>query len=552
MKFGCLLTIAVLVAYLAPGRHAMGQSSYLRKGDAILTIGDSVTAQGVFQDHMQQLIDALYPGAGIKVINSGSGGKGAGSGIGPMKAVTKGGRITIVAVMYGVNDTGWSAAGMDAKTAAFVGNLTRIIELAKARGVNLIFLRETHFSHNAKKDAWVDGITAALEVLLKAQDELAAKHGVPVIDVLGAYRKALAKAWAKDPLYEFTPDVIHPTQPGHAAMATEVLRAMGVGLPLAAGKRGPLRVRPDAPVTLGAADAVGIVKEDGSLTIQVRCRNTSKNTLKGKLTIVVGGYKDTKPAEIASSAAQTLSFKVPAVKLTGRWAVLPIYMVFQGGGLFAAEHTLLHYSRIAPPGKPVAVTAKDFGGDPKRPCPVSRAAISCGEGGVKVEFQWTDSNTVLARPGFKHRFGYTVKAPLDLGAREGQPCDAVEFLFDLRAHDSAGRYTSNVDSNPKGVVRLGVYRTKAGGKAVARLLAPPEVPAGKAALIAKEKDTYVLDFKMPSKAPTLGFSMRVTDADDFRKGRLFRLTGRTDVVHEPMSYIRMSAKKSGIFFRVGY
>ena len=64
-------------------------------------------------------------------------------------------------------------------------------------------------------------LSANPDLYRQAQDELGAKHNVPVIDVLGAYRRALAKAWKKDRLYEFTPDVIHPTQPGHAAMATE-------------------------------------------------------------------------------------------------------------------------------------------------------------------------------------------------------------------------------------------------------------------------------------------------------------------------------------------
>jgi len=552
MKLGILIAIAAAVALVIPARFAMSQVSYLRKGDVILTIGDSITAQGVFQEQMQRVIDTLYPGAGIKVINSGSGGKGAGAGIGPMSAVKKGGKVTIVAVMYGVNDTGWSAAGMEGKTKAFVANITRLIEIAKARQVDMILLRETHFSHNAKKDAWVDGICGALEILLKAQDKLAAENNIPVIDVQLAYRKALARAWFKDQLYEFTPDVIHPTQPGHAAMATEILRAMGVGLPLAKGARGPMRADPKAPVTLEAGDAVGVLKEDGSLDVQVRCRNTSAKPLKGKVTIVAGGHKDAQAAEIAPSAVQTLSFKIPAAKLTGRWAAMPLYMTFEGKGVFTAAHALLHYSRIHPPGKSLVVTGKDLGGAAKSPCPMTGATVSVSPRGVKVDFKWTDANTVVGKDKFKHRFGYMVEAPLDLGARENQPCDAVELLFDVRPNESAGRYTSNVDANPKGVVRLGVCKVKVGGKVVAKLVTPKGLPPGRARLAVTGKDTYTVEFKTPTKASMVGFSMRVTDADAYGKGRLFRLTGRTDVVHEPMSYIKLSPKTSGIFYRIGY
>ena len=552
MKLGCLFAIAAVVAFVVQARFAMADESYLRKGDVILTIGDSVTAQGVFQEQMQRVLDTLYPGAGIKVINSGSGGKGAGAGIGPMSAVKKGGKVTIVAVMYGVNDTGWSAAGMEGKTKAFVANIARMIELAKARQVNMILLRETHFSHNAKKDAWVDGITAALEILLKAQDELAAKHDVPVIDVFGAYRRALAKAWTKNPLYEFTPDVIHPTQPGHAAMATEILRAMGVGLPLAEGERGPMRSGGKAPVTLEAADAVGVLKEDGSLDVQVRCRNASKQPLKGKVTIVAGGHKDARAAEIAAGKMLTLSFKIPAAKLTGRWAAVPLYMTFEAKSTFRAAHSLLYYSRIHPVGKPLVITGKDLGGTAKNPCPMTGATVSVSPRGVKVDFKWTDANVVVGKDKFKHRFGYMVEAPLDLGARENQPCDAVEFIFDIRPNESAGRYTSNVDSNPKGVVRLGVCKVDAGGKVVAKLVTPKGLPPGTAKLTVTGKDAYTIEFKTPAKASAVGFSMRVTNADKYGKGRLFRLTGRVDVVHEPMSYMRISPKTAGIFDRIGY
>ena len=54
MKLGCLFAIAAVVAFVVQARFAMADESYLRKGDVILTIGDSVTAQGVFQEQMQR------------------------------------------------------------------------------------------------------------------------------------------------------------------------------------------------------------------------------------------------------------------------------------------------------------------------------------------------------------------------------------------------------------------------------------------------------------------------------------------------------------------
>ena len=555
MSVVAALWVCAVCLSCAPAARA--GEAYLKEGDVILTTGDSITAQGVFQDHMQQVLDALYPEAGIKVTNVGSGGKSAGVGVGAVggiSAAPRKGRPTIVAVMFGVNDTGWSAGGIEAKAKVFVGHLANMIRLARERKVELIFLRETHFSHNAKPDAWVDSITKALEKLLEAQGKLAAEEGVPVIDVLGAYRAALKRAWAKDPLYEFTPDVIHPTQPGHAAMATEILRAMGAGLPLSTGKRAALRVERKAPVQLRAADATGIVAADGAIAVRLSVANASKEPVAGDVTVVVAGYSASAPAKVAPGVTQTLSLKIPAEKLSGRWGVVPLYMVFKGKGAFAAEHALFHYSRLHPVGKPLIVTGKDLGGTEKNPSTLSRAAVALTPAGAKIEFQWADKTPVYAEPKFKHRFGFMVNAPLDLGARAGQPCDAVEFLFDLRPDESTGRYTASTDANPKGVVRVGVYKVLENGKPVAKVLTPKGLPASKAVLTATGPDTYVLELKTPSKGSTVGVSMRLTDVEKYTPGggAASRLTGRRDVVHEPMSYIRISPKAVGVFYRIGY
>jgi hypothetical protein len=335
-------------------------------------------------------------------------------------------------------------------------------------------------------------------------------------------------------------------------MATEILRAMGAGLPLAKGDRGPMRIDGKSPLTLEAADAVGVLKKDGALDVKVLCRNTSKKALKGKVTIVAGGHKEAQAAEIAPGKTLTLSFKIPAAKLTGRWAVVPLYMTFAGKSTFTAAHALLHYSRIHTPNNSLVVTGKDLGGSAKNPCPVRSAKVTVSPRGMRVTFKWTDANVVTGKDKFKHRFGYMVEAPLDLGARDGQPCDAVELLFDLRPHESAGRYTSSVDANPKGVIRMGVCKVKVGGKVVAKLVTPKGLPAGTVRLAVTDKDTYAVEFERRNRPSTIGFSMRVTNADKYGQGRLFRLTGRVDVVHEPMSYIRISPNTSGIFYRIGY
>jgi len=544
---------AALVAWamcLMPVCAAGAQTSYLKANDEIAMVGDSVLASGVSMEMMQQVIDTVYPGAGIKVLNYGSGGKSADSGVTFMEGY-KGKKIA--AMMYGVNDLRWSWSGIEEKKRTYIKHLTKIVEMAKAKKGELIFLRETHLSNNAMGGHYPVGLSWGLEHLLRAADILAAENNIPVIDVQGVYRKALAEAWFKDLNYQFSPDVVHPTQPGQAAIAAAMLQAMGVGLPLATAERGPLHLVREVPVKLEAIDANGVVKEDGKIQLSVRCRNLSNAPLKGEVTIVVAGHQESKPAEVAPYGMQMLSFAIPATRMNGRWGCRVLYMTFKGKNQFAADHTLFYYSRLIPTAdRPFVVTPKDFTqfeGQTNRTCTVSRATVSYDDEGTKVVFEWPD-NTVLAAPENKTPFHKSI----DYNSRSGQPCDAIEFFFDLRPDESTGRFTCGISGIPKGVIRLGVYKVKEGDKIEARLLTPPRLIYGKATLKTLTENTYVLTMSQVSLGSSVGFSMRVTNADEFGpgKGLALYLTIRPEITYEPMSFIKLSAERSGIFYRIGY
>ncbi len=319
-----------------------------------------------------------------------------------------------------------------------------------------------------------------------------------------------------------------------------------------------MRASREQAVGLEALDAHGVIGDDGAIALEVECRSLTGRRLKGELTITAFGHRETKRVKIARKGSRRLTFRIPASALTGRWGAAPIYMVFRGKRVFAAAHALLYYSRIIPAAdKPFVAKAGDFhplAGKSSRSCPVSRAAVRYDGKGVEIEFKWKDEKTILARPEFKHRFGFMIKAPLDLGSRGGQPCDAVDFIFDLRPDASTGRFTSSVDANPEGVVRIGVYKVEENGEVRAKLVAKPALKHSEAVLTAKGNDTYLLRFTRRSKGSAVGFSMRVTDADRYHAdaGPVYRLTGLPDVSHEPMSFVRLGAEGPGIFYRVGY
>ena len=253
-----MTTTTLSIALAAPTVQS-AESAYLRPGDVIVCVGDSVTAAGVYDGFLQVMLDRLYPGAGIRIVNRGQGGQTASSAAGLLNSAVKTEQPTLATVMFGVNDTRWSAADVEAKVVAFVAGLTAVADLAETNNVVPLLLRKSHFSHGQAPDEFAAKVNGVLDRLMAAQDAFAAKRKIPVIDTQGAYKRALAAAWAADPRYEFSPDIVHPNSAGHAAMAVELLRALGAGLPLAEpkGERGPLRLAAPDDLTIEFTPAAG-------------------------------------------------------------------------------------------------------------------------------------------------------------------------------------------------------------------------------------------------------------------------------------------------------
>jgi hypothetical protein len=178
--------------------------------------------------------------------------------------------------------------------------------------------------------------------------------------------------------------------------------------------------------------------------------------------------------------------------------------------------------------------------------------LSRQEDGWQIDFAWQDATPVPAKPGFRNMFRKEIATPLDLNSRDGQPCDAIEFFFDLRDEEAIGRWTANVDANPPGILRLGVYREQVDGTLAAKVLRAGESPAATVDLTPTGTDTWRLVVRTKPAGAITGFSMRVVDSENFDKPRTapFCLTAQQG--QEPMSYIQLGDDKPGVFCRVGY
>ncbi len=540
---------------------SMAQTSYLQKNDQVYCIGDSITAAAAYDQYIQQVLQTIYPDAGITVINKGSGGARADFGVSTIKGYQPNDKPAFALFMFGVNDTGWNPTGQDVKIAVFLKNLRGAVDAAKEKQLPLIFMRETHFTHgaNAGPDAFEVKASGILTNMQIEQAKFAVENKIPFLDVRSAYQKALDKAWAKDPAYEFTPDIIHPNSPGHAAMACEILRALGAGLPLSPdGKRGELHIERTADVTLYLLDDAKIINPDGSIVMKVKAENKSAKKVEGTLMVVVAGQKFEKKIKVSGHRDSMLTLKLPAKLLKNRFDITPVYMALIGKDTFTANDGLLYYSRLQPSDKkPVAFTAADFKtqGADTRVCPVTDISVKHDDDLFTIDFTWNDTTPVMAQAGFKERFGSTVTSLLYMKNRDGQPCDAVEFFFDLRSTASIGRMTSNIDDNPSGVLRVGVCQEMVNDKTVVRVISEPAQPTDAVTITDLGDHKYRLAVKTKPNGPTVGFGAKVTDNTTFKYGSTqpFYLTMlRPGTGAEPMSYVQLSDDREGVLYRMGY
>ena len=553
----CIFLLVSILSILSTAPLFAAETAFLRPGDVIVCVGDSVTAAGVYDGFLQAMLDCLYPGAGIRIVNRGSGGKSADAATGLLDSALKTERPTLATFMFGVNDTGWSAGNETAKAKAFVAGLTAAVDLAETNHVTPLLLKESHFSHGQAPDEFAVKVNGVLDQLIAAQETFATARQIPVIDTQGAYKRGLAAAWAADPRYEFSPDVVHPNSAGHAALACEILRALGAGLPLAApqGQRGPLRLAPPDDLTLEFAPAAGVMAADGTLTVPVTLHNRSASPEKGTLLLCLCDLAVEKPVEVAAGAQATVQLELPLASLRTQRGAGPLYAAFRGAHAFTAANTLFFHSRLRPAAA-VIFSDKDFqsaADKEARVCPVTNVAMRRSGTELTVDFTWADTNVVTAQSGFKTRFGKEITALLDLNNREGQPCDAVEFLLDLRPAAAIGRPTANADANPEGVLRIGVCLVEENGKIVARALSLPELPAEALALVPAGPNAWTLKVKCIAAGPSLGVSMRVTDNTEFNKGTPpFWLTSQPGLGQESMSFIQLGERDDGVLYRIGY
>jgi lysophospholipase L1-like esterase len=234
---GCILALGFLL--LTASFNSVPAADFaLKDRDRVLFYGDSITEQRLYTTYIEQYVLTHYPDRRITFINTAWGGDAV-TGNGCVACAGVGGLArlkrdvidyhpTVVTILFGMNDGEYRDFD-PAVLKVYEDGLTAIIHELKSHTRARLYLMTPTVYDGTRHTSWshTDRYNATLDRYSEAGKQLAAREGLPVIDLHTATTTALDRAKAVDPAYTFLPDGVHPEADGHLVIAAEILRAWG-------------------------------------------------------------------------------------------------------------------------------------------------------------------------------------------------------------------------------------------------------------------------------------------------------------------------------------
>ena len=233
MKRLCLVEAA---AALCLGACAGDMPSFFRNGDVWVLSGDSITAIGLYQQTVRDVLDHFHPGNRIKVVGTGVWGQLAEEAAG--KGLRQ--KPTVVSIMLGMNNVihGNYAENTDfsRRIGSYVAAIRKQVRQYKAQGADVVLMqptlpdeRENSFFGPARYTE--RGGRLFGEAVRALCDEEQCRF-VPVADEFEAAKSELL------PMQNLVVDGVHPYGWGQYVIARSLVHHLNVAAPLAMADEG--------------------------------------------------------------------------------------------------------------------------------------------------------------------------------------------------------------------------------------------------------------------------------------------------------------------------
>jgi len=218
----CFLVVGVALA--APAT-ASAQKFFIKKGDSVVMMGDSITEQHLYSNYVEMWTVSRFPSSELTFRNVGIGGDRSVGGNGRFFRDVLTYKPTVLTVDFGMNDGGYKA--FDEKLYdAYMKGLQGIADQAKKADIRVAWITPQPTERRDPGDQ-LQAYNLTLEKFSAGVGEIAKKNKGLFIDQFHPYLEVMNKARKTDPKILVTGgDAVHPGEPGQALMAAAILKGM--------------------------------------------------------------------------------------------------------------------------------------------------------------------------------------------------------------------------------------------------------------------------------------------------------------------------------------
>ena len=218
--------IPTVLPWIGKPASKLPKSFMLQNSNAIVSIGDSITAAGGYLRDIDSALSELYPTLHLPaIINVGISGQKAEDLVQRFQKDVVDRKPAVVTLSIGINDV-WHRMGAphdEAVLKAYKDNVARMVDMAQAGGIKVILLTPTLIN----EDPGTEG-NKRLVQYVDAMKAIAVEKKCGLADLHAIFLEALTHKPADVKGNWLTSDGVHMNPLGDAVMAAGVLRALGV------------------------------------------------------------------------------------------------------------------------------------------------------------------------------------------------------------------------------------------------------------------------------------------------------------------------------------
>jgi len=200
---------------------------FLRDGDRVVFLGDSLTASRRYGEIVELYTLLTYPERRVRFFNSGMGGDTAAGGLKRFDQTALVHKPTVVTICYGVNDVGWGLYANEENIEKYVNSVRGMIEKCRKAGARVVVMTPCVTALGEKHDP------NQPEILREMGDRvlaLAREMGERPVDLFAGMREIQFRIRDAGKLKEVPThhsDSIHLADLGNLAFAFVLLKGMG-------------------------------------------------------------------------------------------------------------------------------------------------------------------------------------------------------------------------------------------------------------------------------------------------------------------------------------